>query len=100
MDDFWMVITAAVLFYIVFKVGQISARVQDHQQKRTISAELEQVRITGQRPVITVEEINGVYYAFDGNDFLAQGTTPDELGKLIANRFPNKYHLAKITLKA
>lgn len=101
MDEFWTFILNALLFYMAFKAGQISVLTKIGQQERTImQTKLEEIRRTGQRPIITVEEINGVYYAFDGNDFLAQGTTPDEIGKLIAQRFPNKYVLAKVEIKA
>lgn len=101
MDDFWTIIANAAMFYIVFKIGQISALVQRNQRSQTeTQRQIEQIRITGQRPVITVEEINGIYYAYDGNDFLAQGPTPDELGRLIAARFPQRYHLARVEIKA
>ena len=101
MDEFWTFILNALMFYMAFKAGQISVLTKIGQQERTImQTKLEEIRRTGQRPIITVEEINGVYYAFDGNDFLAQGTTPDEIGKLIAQRFPNKYVLAKVEIKA
>lgn len=97
MQGIWEFVVNAFLFFLAFKAGQISILVQQGQKQQTeIQAKLEQVRRTGQRPIIRVEEINGIFYAYDGNDFLAQADTADELGKLIANRFPNKYHLAKI----
>lgn len=100
-QQFWEFLVNAALFYMAFKLGQLSVRVQMNMDQRSeIQAKLAQVRNTGQRPTITVEEINGVFYAYDGNDFLAQGITPDELGKLIAKRYPNKYHIAKIEIKA
>lgn len=100
-QQFWEFLVNAALFYMAYKLGQLSVRVQMNMDQRSeIQAKLAQVRSTGQRPTITVEEINGVFYAYDGNDFLAQGITPDELGKLIAKRYPNKYHIAKIEIKA
>lgn len=90
----------AILFFLAFKAGQMSILLKlGHENRSEMQKQLEQVRASGQRPMITVEEINGIYYAYDGNDFLAQGKTPDELGKLIARRFPNKYHLAKISFQ-
>jgi hypothetical protein len=101
MEDFWIFLVNALLFYLAYKVGQISVWVKSGlQQKEDIRVRLEEVRKTGIRPVITIEEINGAYYAYDGNDFLGQGTTPDELGRVIAQRFPNKYQLAKVEIKA
>lgn len=101
MEDFWTFLINAFLFYLAFKIGQISVWVKlGMQQKEDIQVRLEEVKRTGVRPVITVEEINGIYYAYDGPDFLAQGTNPDELGRLIAQRFPNKYQLAKVEIKA
>lgn len=101
MDEFWTFVVNALLFFLAFKIGQISVWVKiGLQEKEDIRVRLEEVRRTGIRPVITVEEINGVYYAYDGSDFLAQGTSPDELGQLIAQRFPNKYKLAKVEIKA
>ena len=101
MEEIWPIILNALMFYIVFKTGQISARIQQNANDRSVVEQrLAEIRRTGQRPVITIEEINGIYYAYDGNDFLGQGVSPDELGKTIASRFPNKYHLAKITIKA
>lgn len=91
----------AFLFFLAFKAGQISILLKLGQRDQTeIQKQLEKVRTTGIRPIITIEEINGIYYAYDGADFLGQGKTPDELGKLIANRFPNKYVTAKIEMKA
>ena len=99
MQDIWEILVNAFLFYLAFKAGQISVLAQQHKPQTEIQTKLEQVRLTGQRPVIKVEEIDGVFYAYDGNDFLAQGHTADELGRLIANRFPNKYHLARIEIQ-
>lgn len=101
MPDFWTVLVNALLFFSAYKIGQMSILFKIGQANRTeIEQQLAQVRTTGLRPIITVEEINGIFYAYDGNDFLAQGNTPDELGKFIAQRFPNKYHLAKIEYRA
>lgn len=100
MQEFYSFLVNAFLFFLAFKVGQLSVWLKIGQQNRNdIQTKLEVVRQSGLRPVITVEEINGVYYAYDGNDFLAQGKSPDELGKLIATRFPEKYHLAKVEIK-
>ncbi len=102
MEELWPHIINGIFFYIAYKLGQMSVRIQMKvgRESSQIQRDLEKVRLTGQRPTITVEEINGIYYAYDGNDFLGQGTSPDELGKTIADRFPNKYHLAKVTIKA
>lgn len=98
--EIWSFLVNFLLFFLAFKAGQISVHVEMNQRSRNETSEkLAVIRRTGQRPVITVEEINGIFYAYDGNDFLAQGTSPDELGKTIANRFPNKYHLARIEIK-
>lgn len=100
MQEFYSFLVNVFLFFLAFKVGQLSVWFKIEQQNRNdIQTKLKVVRQSGLRPVITVEEINGVYYAYDGNDFLAQGKSPDELGKLIANRFPEKYHLAKVEIK-
>jgi hypothetical protein len=101
MEEIWPIILNALMFYIVFKTGQISARIQQNANDRSaVEQRLAEIRRTGQRPVITIEEINGIYYAYDGNDFLAQGQTPNELGELIAKRFSGKYTLAKVEIKA
>lgn len=101
MDEFWIFIVNALLFFLAFKIGQLSVWVKIGLNNREkIQKELETVRVTGIRPVITVEEINGIYYAYDGKDFLAQGKDPDELGRRIANRFPNKYAGSKVSIKS
>lgn len=93
-------IVQAFLFWLVFKLGQIhgSARTVNEFGKRNTRTET--IQLPSRHPVITVEEINGIYYAYDGNDFLAQGPSPDELGRLIAARFPQRYHLARVEIKA
>lgn len=93
-------IVQAFLFWLVFKLGQIhgSARTVHEFGKRNTRTET--IQSPSRHPVITVEEINGIYYAYDGNDFLAQGQTPTELGELIAKRFSGKYTLAKVEIKA
>lgn len=88
-----------LLFWLAYKIGQIHGGVSTVRELRNQAQRTESIKLPGQRPIITVEEINGIFYAYDGNDFLAQGNTPDELGKLISNRFPNKYHLAKIEMR-
>jgi len=101
MDEFWTFIINALFFFIAFKAGQISVLTKTGQKERTVmQIKSEEIRQTGQRPIIIVEKINGIYYAFDGNDFLAQGNTPDEIGKLIVQRFPDKYVSAKVEMKA
>jgi hypothetical protein len=101
MEEFWSIIINAFLFYLAFRIGQISILAKIGERERSeMQIKLEEVRKKGSRPVITVEEINGIFYAYDGNDFLAQGGTPDEIGKLIAQRYPNKYLLAKVEIKA
>jgi len=100
MDEIWTFIGNALLFYLAFKAGQISVWSQINQHdKSVIQTKLKEERISTP-PVITVEQINGIYYAYDGNDFLAQGATPDEIGRSIAQRFPKKYALAKVQIKA
>lgn len=100
-QEIWEILINAILFFLAFKIGQVSVYYKiASDQRNQMQKQLQQVRITGQRPVITVEQINGMYYAYDGNDFLAQGLTPDELGSSIAQRFPNKYGLAKVEIKA
>lgn len=101
MDEFWAFVVNALLFFLAFKAGQISVWIRiGMENKERIQARLQEVQPPSFRPVITIEEINGVYYAYDGNDFLAQGASPDELGHSIAQRFPNKYRLAKVEIKA
>lgn len=93
-------IVQAFLFWLVFKLGQIhgSARTVHELGKRNTRAET--IQLPSRRPVITVEEINGMFYAYDGSDFLAQASSPDDLGRKIAHRFPNKYHSAQVEIKA
>jgi hypothetical protein len=99
-QDFFGILVNAILFFLAYKIGQMSILLKLGQENRSqIQKQLEQVRLTSQRPVITVEEINGIYYAYDGNDFLAQGETADEVGRSIAQRYPNKYKLAEVKIK-
>ena len=102
MEELWPHIINCIFFYIAYKLGQMSVRIKMKADRESsqIQRDLEKVRLTGQRPTITVEEINGIYYAYDGNDFLAQGATPDEIGRSIAQRFPKKYALARVQIKA
>lgn len=101
MDEFTTFILYAFLFYLAYKAGQISIWAQINQHdKSVIQSKLKEERVKATPPIITIEEINGLYYAYDGNDFLAQGGTPDEIGRLIKQRYPNKYVLAKVEIKA
>jgi hypothetical protein len=101
MQDFWSFIVNAILFFLAFKAGQISILVKmGSADRKAIQADLENKPSVIRKPVIKVEEIDGVFYAYDGNDFLAQGRTADELGQLIAQRYPNKYRTAKVEIKA
>lgn len=88
-------IVNCLLFFCVFKLGQISVYYRVQSQSVKPQPEIKVIRRQ-----IDIEEINGVYYAYDGNDFLAQATTPDELGQMIAARFPDKYQRAKISIKS
>lgn len=84
------------LFFIVYKLGQFSLihRANVHANKSRI----EPVPVVFRK--INIEEIDGIYYAYDGNDFLAQGNTPDELGASIAKRFPDKYKRVEFEVKS
>lgn len=88
-------IVNCLLFFCVFKLGQISVYYRVQSQSVKPQPEIKVIRRQ-----IDIEEINGVYYAYDGNDFLAQATTPDELGQMIAARFQDKYKRAKISIKS
>lgn len=88
-------IVNCLLFFCVFKLGQISVYYRVQSQSVKPQPEIKVIRRQ-----IDIEEINGVYYAYDGNDFLAQATTPDELGQMIAAKFPDKYKRAKISIKS
>lgn len=87
----------AALFFIVYKLGQwsILLKIGVESQKRIT----ENSRIIREKSIITVEQIDGIYYAYDGNDFLAQGSNPEELGQEISKRFPDKYNGARIKVK-
>lgn len=98
MDEFWQFIINAVLFLLAFKAGQFSMLVklsQTETKNNNFGKSLHQ-----EKSVITVEEIEGIYYAYDGNDFLGQGKSPHELGDLIARRYPGKYRMSNIKIKA
>ena len=84
------------LFYLAFKIGQISGVVRS---KELAKPNTQQIVNMG-RSIITIEEINGIYYAYDGNNFLAQGHDAVELGRKVAARFPHKYRLAQIVVKS
>lgn len=92
-------IVHALLFWLVYKIGQLHGGVNAVRALRDQPQITDKIKLPGQRPIITVEEIDGVYYAYDGHDFLAQASSPDDLGRRIADRFPNKYHLAQIKVK-
>lgn len=99
-QELWNLFVNAILFFLAFKMGQLSVYIKLGSKERTeISPKMENVRLPNLRPIITIEEINGIYYAYDGNDFIGQGASPDELGSLIAKRYPNKYTMAKIQFK-
>ena len=98
MQEIISFIVNSLLFYFAYKIGQASIYMRIGQQTR------EQIQETPVVPrakrIITVEEINGIYYAYDGNDFLAQSQDPDELGKRIADRYPKKYVDARVVIRA
>jgi len=101
MQEFVSIIVNVILFFLAYKAGQISIFMRlDSQHRQAVQTKLEDKPTTISKPVIKIEEINGIFYAYDGNDFLAQGRTADELGRLIAQRYPNKYAMAKIKIQA
>jgi len=83
------------LFYLAFKIGQISGVVRSKELAKPNTQQI----VNMVRSIITIEEINGIYYAYDGNDFLAQGATPNELVNSIINRFPKKYLDVRVMVK-
>lgn len=92
------VLVNAFLFFIVYKLGQFSILIKLDKHQHLKKIEQHSTAIIS-RPIITIEEINGNFYAYDGDDFLAQGASADELGKHIAQRYPSKYQSAKIQMK-
>jgi len=91
------ILLQALSYYGFYKFGQytLAARLSKAQQEE-INEPMSQPKLPRR---ITVEEINGIYYAYDGDDFLAQGRSPEELGQMIAQRFPNKYNMATVKVK-
>lgn len=101
MQDFWAFIINALMFFLAYKAGQASVWIRFGRiHREEIQSRIKEIKLPSQRPIITVEEINGIFYAYDGNDFLGQAKSADELGRAIAVRFPEKYHLAKVEIKA
>lgn len=97
-QDLLSLFVNAILFWIAFKIGQVSMYIRLNPADRDKKIQ-SPVSVTIKRNVITVEEINGIFYAYDGNDFLAQGNDPDELSKRIVARFPDKYVGARIQMR-
>lgn len=93
-QEFLSFISNVLLFLVIYKIGQYSMVVKTVREihRSHIEKPLKQGKIS-------IEEIDGIFYAYDGNDFLAQGKTPEELGALISKRFPNKYRMAGVEFK-
>ena len=92
------IIVNGIFMYLAYKIGQVSTFMKIGQTERQKIINHSNLSIANR--VITVEEINGIYYAYDGNDFLAQASNPDELGKKISTRYPDKYSGARIQIRA
>jgi hypothetical protein len=95
LTGFWY----GLLIFFVFKMGQISVYAKHQTIFERQATTTERPTVIKSKPLITVEEINGTYYAYDGDDFLAQGNDPDELSAKIASRFPQKYVGARVQLR-
>ena len=87
-----------VLFYCAYKIGRFS--VYSKIARSSIEKTKLPLMTSAEKRVISVEQIDGIYYAYDGNDFLAQGHDAVELGRKVAARFPHKYRLAQIVVKS
>jgi len=92
------IVVYGFFMYLSYKIGQVSTYIKISQSERQKIINRSSLNIADR--VITVEEINGIYYAYDGNDFLAQASSPDELGKNISSRYPDKYSGARIQMRA
>jgi len=87
----------AILFFIVYKLGQFSVHLKNTRAE--IEERNTKTSITSFNKIVTVEEINGIYLAYDGDDFLGQANSPEELGKVLANKYKTKYLAAKVQMR-
>jgi len=80
-----------VLFILMFRLGQYS--MARHINGSQNQARTSRVHVNNK---ITLEEINGVFYAYCDNDFIAQGKNVEELCESIVKRFPEKFKNANV----
>ena len=99
--DILDIIFNALLFYIVFKLGEHFAYVKlSHgilKLKDRAQESIEKIE-----SVLTVEKINNQYYAYMNNNFVGQGQTLDEVTQVITDsvrKNPSRYASVKVTLK-
>lgn len=85
------IIINCVLFMLMFRLGQHS--MAQHINRLQNQAPSSRVH---ENNVITLEEINGVFYAYCDHDFIAQGKNIEELCESIVKRFPERFKNASV----
>ena len=99
--DLLDIIVNALLFYVVFKLGESFAYIKlSHgilKLKDRADETIEKIE-----SILTVEKINNQYYAYMNNNFVGQGRTLDEVTEVVKDlvrKDPSRYASVKVTLK-
>jgi hypothetical protein len=90
----WVVIWVMGAVYGWYARERHSKRIVDNFMEKIDSAVTEKVSENTIR--IFIERVKDVYYIYnkENNDFMGQGSTREEVEKVLAERFPNKRFMA------
>jgi hypothetical protein len=90
-----------LLLYFAFKLGEAVAYVRVANSRQLIKDHDDNL-LEKKEGILIVEKINNQYYAYINNDFVAQGSTLEEVQRLVKElilRQPSRYSSFKIVLK-
>jgi len=90
----WVIIWVMGAVYGWYARERHSKRIVDNFMEKIDSAVTEKYSENIIR--IFIEQVKGVYYIYnkENNDFMGQGSTREEVEKVLAERFPNKKFMA------
>ena len=98
-----MELTDYLLWVVIWFMGAVYGwYARERHSKRIVDKFMDEIdsavteRVSENTIKIFIEQVKGVYYIYnkENNDFMGQGSTREEVEKVLAERFPNKKFMA------
>lgn len=103
MDFIFSFLIYFMVFWLVFKLGEFYGYFRIARGLANIKEIAEMLEQKGDeheqiKDKVTIEEIDGIYYAFINDHFVGQGSTIDDAKKYVEQELTKKYKISSLEL--